>query len=372
MTRYASLAAQLLRRSRGQLTGALPGRDPAQLIPVARRALAQRRRRLVLRKVALGTVALSAAAAVALAVGPWRRSGAPPATLASRAPSHPFSILGTAQVGGGPAASDSALGTGISLQAPPGAPVRIGSADGTVLTLEARGELSVVEQSATRRFALRHGAVRAQVAHLHDGERFLIATDDAEIEVHGTVFRVALADGDPGCEDGRRTRVSVTEGIVSVRAGGRETLVAAGDTWPACARTATATATAPVTAPAPAPPARPLAAAVAGGGRHQVQTLPALPAPSRQTAGLSLANDLFAAAVRARREHRTDEAVRLFARLLEVAPDGPLAEGATAQRMKLLAASDPEAGRRAAADYLARYPDGFARDDARRLAGNGP
>ena len=367
--RYASLAAQLMRRSRDQMTDALPDRDPGPLVPVARRALAQRRQRLMLRKVALGTVALSAAAALALAAGPWRRSGSPSATLASRGPSHSFSILGPAQAGGSPTAGSSALGTGISLQAPPGAPVRIGSADGTVLTLEARGELSVVEQSATRRFALRHGAVRAQVAHLHDGERFLIATDDAEIEVHGTVFRVALADGDPGCEDGRRTRVSVTEGIVSVRAGGRETLVAAGDTWPACARTA---APAPIVAPAPAPHARPLAAALAGGGRRQLPTVQTLPAPSHQTAGLSLANDLFAAAVRAKREHRTDEALRLFARLLEVAPDGPLAEGATAQKMKLLATRDPEAGRRAAADYLARYPDGFARDDARRLAGIGP
>jgi len=370
VTRYASLAAKLLRRSHGQTIGALPGRDPASLVPVARRALAQRRQRLVLRKVALGTVALSAAAALALAVGPWRRSASPPATLASRSPSHPFSILGTAQVGGGPAASSrSALGTGISLQAPDSAPVRIGSADGTILTLEARGELSVVDQSATRRFALRHGAVRAQVAHLHDGERFLIATDDAEVEVHGTVFRVALADGDPGCEEGRRTRVSVTEGVVSVRAGGRETLVAAGDSWPACARPATA----PVAdvSPAAAPPAHPLAVSGAAGRRP----LPALQTPqasARQTAGLSLANDLFAAAVRAKREHRTDEAVRLFARLIEVAPDGPLAEGATAQKMKLLAATDPQAGRRAAADYLARYPDGFARADARRLAGNGP
>jgi len=359
VTRYASLAAMLLRRARDRGAEAAPERDPARLVPAARLALAQRRSRLMFRKVGLAAVGLAAAAAVALAAGPWLHRGPVSGTLASRSSPHVFAILDTPA---SPVAGE-VLGTGITLQAPPEAPVRIGSADGTMLTLEARGELSVVEQSATRRFALHKGAVRARVAHLHAGERFLIATADAEVEVHGTVFRVSLADGDPGCEDGRRTRVAVTEGVVSVRAGGRETLVAAGDVWPACARLAASPAPDAATGPA-----RVTAELPSVSRRHAR----AEPAPPRETEGLAAANDLFAAAARAQREHRPDEALRLFTRIIDVAPRGPLAEGAAAQRMKLLASRDAEAARRAAADYLARYPDGFARDDARRLAGSRP
>jgi hypothetical protein len=355
VTRYASEAAELLRRARE--SGAVPELDPARLVPAARLALRQRRGRLVLRRVVLGTASVAVAAMVTLAVGPWLRHGSPGA-IASRSPSHTLAILSAPPAG--PAAPGSVIDTGITLQAPPGAPVRLGSADGTVLTLEARGELSVIEQSATRRFSLRRGAVRAQVAHLHDGERFLISTDDAEIEVHGTVFRVSLVDGEPGCAKGRRTRVAVAEGIVSVRAEGHETMVAAGQVWPACAQAA-----APGSPDVGNTPARVRTDAA----RHRP---PAPSAPARQTEGLAAANDLFAAAAKAEREHRPDEALRLFTQLLEVAPRGPLAEGAAVQRIKLLATSDPAAARRAAADYLARYPDGFARDDARRLAGNGP
>jgi len=358
VTGDVSRAADLLRRTRQSAPA--PELDPARLVPAARLALRQRRGRLVFRKLAVGAVAVAAAAVVTLGVGRSLHHGVP-STVASRPRSHALAILGAPPAG--PVAPGTVVDTGITLQAPAGAPVRLGSADGTVLTLEARGELSVVEQSATRRFLLRRGAVRAQVAHLHDGERFLIATDDAEIEVHGTAFRVSLADGEPGCEDGRRTRVAVTQGIVSVRAGGRETLVAAGNVWPACAR--------------PEAPATPDAGTIARRAAVQAPTVPHRRARTqasvaRPTDGLSAANDLFAAAARAEREHRPGEALRLFSQLLDVAPTGPLAEGAAAQRMKLLAPSDPAAARRAAADYLARYPDGFARDDARRLAGNGP
>ena len=91
-----------------------------------------------------------------------------------------------------------------------------------------------------------------------------------------------------------------------------------------------------------------------------------------ETAGLVAANDLFAAAARAGRERRPQDAIRLYSRLIELAPDGPLAEGAMAQRMKLLGAVDRGSAGRAAAEYLARYPDGFARVDARQLAGSRP
>ena len=62
-------------------------------------------------------------------------------------------------------------------------------------------------------------------------------------------------------------------------------------------------------------------------------------------------------------------AIRLFSRLIDTYPDGPLAEGAMAQRMRLLRSVDPEGAARAAAQYLARFPGGFARAQARQLVG---
>jgi len=378
VSRYDTLAAQVLRLVRAERASAAetPAADPTRLLPVARLALARRRGQVAFQRVAKGTLALAAAAGLVLALGPWLRSP-PRRAVTSSLVRHPFSVV---KADGASASVVPSLDPGVTLQAPPTAPVELASADGTVVTLEARGQLALLEQSATRRFSLRRGAVRAHVAHLPAGERFIIATDDAEVEVHGTMFRVSLADADPTCEDGRRTRVAVTEGIVSVRAGGRETLVAAGDTWPACARTDAPRAPAAVAevATPPAAPAIAVAVSEKTSPHRRMRALPAVTVPvppalsPQPSPGLAAANDVFAAAVRAKRAHRPAEALRLFARLIELAPDGPLAEGAAAQQMKLLATSDPTAARRAAADYLARYPDGFARDDARRLAGSGP
>ena len=48
-------------------------------------------------------------------------------------------------------------------------------------------------------------------------------------------------------------------------------------------------------------------------------------------------------------------------------PSGPLVESALIERMKLVAARNPEAGARLAAEYLQRFPGGVAKADAQRL-----
>jgi hypothetical protein len=48
-------------------------------------------------------------------------------------------------------------------------------------------------------------------------------------------------------------------------------------------------------------------------------------------------------------------------------PASPLAESAAVQRMNLLAASDPARVKVAARQYLARYPQGYARTEAEGL-----
>jgi TolA-binding protein len=83
-------------------------------------------------------------------------------------------------------------------------------------------------------------------------------------------------------------------------------------------------------------------------------------------------NNLFAAAVRARNHGLGREAATLFERLIDEYPASPLAESAAAQRMKVLSSIDATAGARAAADYLRRFPSGFARGEAQRWLEESP
>ena len=64
----------------------------------------------------------------------------------------------------------------------------------------------------------------------------------------------------------------------------------------------------------------------------------------------------------ARRAGRTGDALSLFDRLINEHPGSSLVESAMAAKMRLLAARG--AGQQAAAAYLARFPDGFAREEA--------
>ena len=70
----------------------------------------------------------------------------------------------------------------------------------------------------------------------------------------------------------------------------------------------------------------------------------------------------------ARRRGDTSGALAGYERYLAKYPQGALAESATVERMRLLAASDPARGAAAAKGYLARFPSGFARGEAATLA----
>lgn len=235
-------------------------------------------------------------------------------------------------------------------------------ASGTELALEERGDLTIDESGASQRFTLGAGAVSAHVAKLAAGETLVIATPDAQVEVRGTTFRVAVVPADPACGNGTTTRVDVIEGVVVVHARGVDTSVTAGERWPrGCA---------PPTAPAslaavdakrpPAPPAAPLAAA----------------SPSSSSASpssmLTEQNDLFAEAVAAKRRGSTAQAIATFERFLAKYPSSPLAESAMAERMRLLRGGDRARAQAAAREYLARFPNGFARADAQAILAEAP
>jgi len=69
---------------------------------------------------------------------------------------------------------------------------------------------------------LRLLTLEAAVAKLKPGERFVVATPDAEVEVKGTRFELVVDGETSRCEPVLRTRLTVQEGVVAVRHEGRE------------------------------------------------------------------------------------------------------------------------------------------------------
>ncbi|MDB4944120.1 MAG: hypothetical protein JWP97_3654 [Labilithrix sp.] len=251
------------------------------------------------------------------------------------------------------------IAEGTELRTGDGSEASLAFDSGTRVTLGGGSRVQLVQQSARKQFALEAGSLTAQVAKLRAGERFLVSTSDAEVEVRGTVFRVSVAPGEPSCEGGTPTRVDVTEGVVVVTQGGAAHRVAAGEHWPSClAPTATASP------PSPAPVAA-RSSALATGGRAPASA----PAPSAASPSSHLAeqNDLFDEAMRRKRAGESAAAITQLDRLLQAYPAGALAETAAVERMRLLAAADPPRARAAARDYLAAHPRGYARAEAETL-----
>lgn len=202
------------------------------------------------------------------------------------------------------------------------------------------------------------GSIELHVAKLAADRRFEVRTPDAEVEVRGTRFTVAIAPPDGQCGGGTVTRVVVTEGVVAVRFRGVEARVAAGEQWPGgCIRTASVAALAAVTSRRVVQSA-PLAAPV---------ERPSLAPPPPPSSTLGEQNDRFAEAVAARRRGDAQAAVAAFDRFLSRYPSSPLVESATVERVRALAAIDPSRAASAARAYLAGYPEGFARAEAEAI-----
>jgi ferric-dicitrate binding protein FerR (iron transport regulator) len=223
---------------------------------------------------------------------------------------------------------------------------------GTRLALEGGAEVSVLEQGASNVFALSAGALRAHVAKLHAGERFVVSTGDAEVEVRGTSFRVAHAPSDPACGRGTTTRVEVFEGVVAVRGPDGESRVAAGERWPGGCGAGAAESAAPSGEAAPAMAER----------KPSVTARP--PSAARHASDLAAQNDLFDEAMAAKRRGANAEALAALERFLALYPASHLAENAAVERLRILVATDPARASAAARAYLERYPAGFARQEA--------
>jgi hypothetical protein len=253
-----------------------------------------------------------------------------------------------------------------------GASVRLST--GTELAVEHGTSLEFENAGPVERFFLSQGVLQAKVAKLRDGQRFVVRTPDAEVEVRGTAFRVSIVEPDANCANGARTRVSVSEGLVEVRGAGASTYIHPGETWPAgCVAVASGASGAidsahPIATALASQPARPRRGDRALSVLSEQEATEPAQRPAKEASSIAQQNALFAEATAARQLGDSARAVSFFEQLMARYPASPLAESAAVQRMVLLSGMNPGAGRSAARQYLVRYPQGYAKNDAEKLA----
>lgn len=163
---------------------------------------------------------------------------------------------------------------------------------------------------------LHQGSLTCTVPHLNEGQRFSVATPDARVVVHGTVFSVQV---DPKQTSGSETCVRVTDGVVIVQHGGMETALNAGDSW-GCIDAVTSAAAPQPTDAASVGTAQPSDDSVVDSGHpssHGSQH-------GLERGTLSDENRLFQAALAAERLGQKDKAAFDLNRLLTKYPASPL------------------------------------------------
>jgi hypothetical protein len=333
--RYAERAARLLRAVRARIR---PHRSVAadSAILVLREAIVRGAARRRGRRVAalMGTATALLGVGLAIAWSPWRAR--PPARPmeGALAVSRPRLVaadggLATLTSPGGqihPLAAGHEWLVGERLRSDV-LPFVLSAADGTTITLQPRSELSLLRADAQRWLRLASGDVSVHVAKLGADERFVIVTPDAEVEVRGTRFRVAIAPPGGAC-GGTATRVAVDEGVVVVRASGRTTRLPAGARWPSdCGPEPPAAA--------PSPPS----GRSAGAAKRPSKGASPSRAPARDEVSapstLATQNDLFGAALKAERAGDLRAAAQLLEVLVSRFPGSPLEESAEKARARV-------------------------------------
>jgi len=360
--RYAWLVRKLFAGAGASIPPPPPaGTERARAIAAITEAIAARSRRR--RAVRVAGAAFAAAAVIAgVFVGPRvLRHGAAPARPVAVAPeivAHPAAGGASVLVSGAaaPLVEGRSLAAGSRIVTPPGGRATLSFTTGTSVALGEGADLTVGGEGGLEALRLAVGFADLRVAKLGAGQRFVVSTPDAEVEVRGTQFRVAVAAPNPACGGGTTTRVVVTEGVVVVRHAGAESRVEAGERWPSACADESADLELSVDA---LPRSRPAAKPFAG---HRASPMSAL----------AEQNDLFAQAMAAKRHGDAQGAVSAFDRLVTKYPACALTESASVERMRLLRTTAPERAVVVAQQYLARYPTGFARAEAEAIVSGTP
>jgi ferric-dicitrate binding protein FerR (iron transport regulator) len=374
MPRYPLLAARLLRQAGD--TGAPRAGDRQRSLATIRATLAAGRRRRLRRLWSLAG-AVAAAAAALLFVGQSRLREQPAPSPAGQAiAAYPLGPGVIIEQGSAVSALDSrkvvSPGAKISTSLSAGVDLRLPS--GSSLKLHEHANLTVRSHGPEQRFELKEGVLDVQVAKLASGDRFIINTPDAELEVRGTAFHVDVREVPFACSIPSRTLVRVDEGIVEVRTSGVAVRVAAGGVWPVGCRDESPSQAAvqdsvgdreqPGPSRAVARDRREAESPVA----HGADAKSGVPESRSQ---LAEHNDLFQRAAAAGRSGDVAGALAGYEQLISKYPRSALAENAIVERMRLLTQSHAAAAQREARRYLARHPHGFARAEAQRIA-HGP
>jgi hypothetical protein len=350
----AELAAQALRDEPAALERALFDDRTGQVLAIEHALRVRARHRWIVRH-ALAVALVSAPAAAALVL--WvsapvspRNSTLPPA--AATGPPSVFvpavtlesveDVQGSLELAGVARdlvpGEEIGVGTNLSVSQTGRAVMRLST--GTRITLSEGGSARVSELGALTRFDVDRGRFGAEVVKLVPGERFVVVTPDAEIEVKGTRFEVTVAPKSSPCGPPTRTSVAVRSGVVAVRFDSHELRLAAGEQWPDC-RSAETDAPRPPTAlerpqthrrVAHAPPIERGSMPSLPPPPTEAVSAPPLPPPSST---LSQQNDLLAAALAAERRGELDEAERWLDQLMSRYPSGQLADSARAARLRL-------------------------------------
>jgi hypothetical protein len=214
------------------------------------------------------------------------------------------------------------------------------------------------------------GGVDARVAKLAPGDRFVIDTPDAQVEVRGTAFHLEVVPTAEACGEGNRTRLEVTEGVVEVRSSRPLARVGAGQHWPLdCVQPAADAAQSSIGSTATDAGAA-ILRAPAGGTEATDAALRGRSVRHQRSPRSLIAeqNAMFQRGVQAQREGRRVEALAAYAELISRFPASPLAENSAVARIRLSVDTDRDRARREARSYLERYPRGFARPEAQRVA----
>jgi ferric-dicitrate binding protein FerR (iron transport regulator) len=189
--------------------------------------------------------------------------------------------------------------------------------DGLSIDLQAAAvEVEALRATHTRRLNLRRGLATCHVPKLDERSSFHVATPEATVVVHGTVFSVERTFDDRA--GAGKTCVRVVEGRVEVQHRGGQTFLNASESW-GCAQTATqhaarAVGDLPIASPESADPTP----------KSERETQPTLTTETAENSTLAEQAAALQRALSAERAGRYNEARNEFERLLRTYPGSPL------------------------------------------------
>ena len=359
---------------------ALPEATRTRIVEAIARGAASGERRTRRRVNVARAIAIAAAATVILGgsallrsrlknehavAGVYGNSGAPPASALVAGLDAPS-----------PSSRASASSRDSQVAPDPGSSSRLRLVSGVEIVVgpEARLALPDTESSAPSReeLVLDLGSIRVRVPKLPKGHSFGIRTPNAVVSVHGTAFSVEVTKSEP--PETTRTKVVVTDGVVSVLHADGEVLLSAGTEWTSSVANASASALRPTAndrkiigesqrarRAAPAP----------GQGKESLPAFDAATSIEGKESPSDLAgqNALFSSAMNARDRGDRSLSIALLDEFCRRYPASPLTQDAYVARFRVLSdGGDRGAAAQAARAYLTRYGSGFAEQEARALA----